>query len=145
VQKVKSKEYKRQRHLNAVLSASKVRGNAIAVLLYCCHHSSFDEPEITITKDQLCDNLRAGRRAIAEALADLRREGSLKAKRGLAGGRSVPVTYRLCIVGAGDRTATTAPAPKSRDQERETAFRAYSRKFGAVVALDMMEEWDKTH
>ncbi len=129
-------KYKRQSHLTAVAKSSGAKGVGVNVLLYCCMMSEFDRPEVTVTKDQICDVVNAGRRAVAEGLKFLREEGTIKPKRGLLGGKHVPVTYELCVKGG-----LSAYHEKQAELDREKEFRALSRKFGPVAALEMMKKY----
>lgn len=129
--------YPRQTYLSAVIKASSAKGNAMNTLLYCCMMSDFEKPRVAVTKDAICDTINAGRRAIAEALSFLREEGTLRPIKGMYGGKHVAVTYELVIC-----TGKT-PAEQNHvtpEDEREARYRSLARKFGAIKALDMMND-----
>lgn len=137
-------DYSHARHTRMVLEASNASGTAIAVLLAACSvmFADFYKPETTFTKDDLCELLNSGRRAVAVALKELREEGTLVPVRHFAGGKGNAVTYRLCVPGQGSKAGASAVG-KGRgltpDEVRERKFRSLSRKFGAIQALEMMD------
>ena len=73
-------------HVKQVVSASSKSGTAIAVLLAAVSpfYVDFKKPETTFTKDDMCELLNAGRRAIAIALKELREEARERRFRSLA-------------------------------------------------------------
>tara|TARA_R110002096_G_scaffold216523_7_gene404429 strand:+ start:1545 stop:1796 length:252 start_codon:yes stop_codon:yes gene_type:complete len=78
------------------------------------------------------------RLTVARALDNLRKEGSIKAIRGLGGGKSVAVTYRLCVVGKGEDIGGLQDTWNTPEEDREFKFKALARKFGALQAIKMM-------
>ena len=132
-------------HVKQVVSASSKSGTAIAVLLAAVSpfYVDFKKPETTFTKDDMCELLNAGRRAIAIALKELRDEGSLVPIKHFGGGKGHAVTYRLCIAGQGvNKIGKHGEGAEGMTPEeaRERRFRSLARKFGAVPALEMMKD-----
>lgn len=138
------RKYSHAGHVDRVCKASAAKGRARAVLLEACRRAEHDKPEVTFTKDQICDTLNTSRRTVQRALQELRDEGALIPIKNHAGGHAVATTYRLVIIGQGAAPVTFGSQNRSREDilqdPREKRFRALARKYGALRATEMMNE-----
>lgn len=129
--------YGRQSHISAVLRASSARLSARSVLETLCRRSDFKSPYVTITREQISADTRLTLQTVKRALAALRAEGSIDYKAGKQGGRSIPVTWRLCIAPAGahlarDPVANDAAAPAEAARPQEGLWVDLAGRFASV-------------
>lgn len=98
-----SPKYKSGQYLPRVKQAACVRLGVYIVLSIMCDRSEFDRPEVTITKREICEKTTLCAKTVKNALKHLRKIGAIVPIQGFQGGSGVATTYRLCIVGEGER------------------------------------------
>ena len=132
--------YSHASHVDAVVKASNAQNGAREVLLEACRRANHLKPEVTFTKDQICDTCKMERPKCQKALRFLKAEGSLVPILNAEGGRNVPTTYAIRIAGQGEKIAEKGQSRgKTPDEERKAYWNAMRRKHGPIKALDMVD------
>ncbi len=130
-------KYSPQNHTTAALWHSKARGSARMVFMEICRRASFDRPESTFTKPQICEVTRLSRPTVQRALDFLRSEGSIVPIRHFDGGRGRAPTYRIEVIGQAD-----SPQDATAGQGMPTAhFSRLVDRHGYSAARSIADRW----
>lgn len=155
--KSRSKASQTRKHINAVLAQSQARHSRRLVLMVLARRADFETGLVRITKENILGETGYNLKTIKEALAWLRREGSIvEIGQSLVGGRGKVVTYGFRMVGQGgslsEGSAATVQgedAAEGRDtalgeweQRRGVKLRYLIQKHGLSEALEIIDRWD---
>lgn len=126
---------KRSRGIKDEISKrSKAKHSTGYILETMISRSEFDDPVVTITKDQLIDRTGLDRSTVQIAIRFLEAEGTIKKIYNAMGGRGNAVTWRL-MVPYRDQPKEEATAETYRDKR----FKQLARKHGAIKAMAIID------
>ena len=120
---------------DAVAEKSKAKNSTGQILELMIRRSEFDDPVVTITKDQIIDRTGLNRTTVQYAIRFLEAEGTIKKINNALGGRGKAVTWRL-MVPYRDQPKEEPTAETYRDKR----FKQLARKHGAIKAMAILDK-----
>lgn len=131
--------YKNGQYLPKVKQAAGVRLGTYIVLSIMCDRSEYDRPEVTISKREISEKTTLCPKTVKSALQYLRKIGAIVPIKGFAGGSGVATTYRLCIVGEGERSIDQLPKGRVCPPKM---FSDWHRKLGIAEAMSRKKRYE---
>lgn len=119
---------------DAISKRTKAKLGIRLVLEHMLKRSEFDDPVVTITKDQIIDDLGVERKTVQRSIRFLEDEGTIKKIHNALGGRGNAVTWRLMVP-----FRDQPKEEKTAETYREKRFKQLARKHGAIKAMAIMD------